>query len=327
MRLDRPDAAADIQAAPVEFRPIPIDTPDGPWVGNHTHTGLVLRPFGSTQGYRFDNGAQAFGADWRSADPSTIVAVFTNDAGAQSTQRFDLTAPRVDLGSSEPVPAPPDPQPPIPEPPVSYPPQIFDRIDVVKGVDRDYPGLIRTDPGGFCDQVAWRLRKADSVTNWGRKRKNDGSFNDDVVTWRIGPTDAQKHLVDTIAGDARVPVWDVRPQSEEPGNGTWASPRSDDRDAHAPDPGPTPPSIPTPDPTVPTKPLPTYHQFVDIEGPQIEAVYREATGHPPNITDMFHNAYARLVERWTLRDLLHRIRKPAVTPGELEDGGAGGDLR
>jgi len=72
---------------------------------------------------------------------------------------------------------------------------------------------------------------------------------------------------------------------------------------------------------------PDYHQFVDIEGPQLEAAYRQTTGHPPNITDMFHNAYARLVERWTLRDLIHRIRVPNVTADQLEDGGAGGEDR
>lgn len=88
--------SVEIQAAPDEFRPIPIDTPRGPWVLSTTHTGFVLRPFGETQGYRFDNDAQAFYPD-ATYVLGSIVAVFTNDAGVQSQQPFDLTAPRVDL--------------------------------------------------------------------------------------------------------------------------------------------------------------------------------------------------------------------------------------
>lgn len=123
LRLDRADTARVIQAAPQEFRPIPIDTPSGPWVLNHTHTGIVVRPFGETHGYRFDNGGQTFYPDavWRNGQ---IVAVFTNDRGEQSAQTFDLLAPRVPLGVRLPLPVPfpaPDPQP-RPEPiPMSQP--------------------------------------------------------------------------------------------------------------------------------------------------------------------------------------------------------------
>ncbi len=118
MRLDRPDHASDIQAAPREFRPIPIDVPGGAWVGNHTDTGLVVRPFGSVMGYRFDNGGQAFYPDWKyDAAVNAIVAIFTNDQGVQFERVFYLDAPRVDLS----LPVPPNPEPPEPEPPVSQP--------------------------------------------------------------------------------------------------------------------------------------------------------------------------------------------------------------
>lgn len=147
-------------------------------------------------------------------------------------------------------------------------PNIQNRRAVVDSVNRDYPGLIRSDGGAFCDQVAHRLNKADGVRNWGRKRKNNGSFNDDVVTWRIGPTDAQKHLVDIIAGDARVPVWDVRPESEEAGNGTWAPPQMADRDTAAP---PNPPQPPPPT-------LPTLDQWIHGEYPQLVAAYASRHG-------------------------------------------------
>lgn len=116
LRLDAPGSVAqDIQAAPAEFVPVPIDTPTGPWVLSQTHVGLVLRPFGETIGYRFDNNAQAFGPDatW---DGAAIATIFTNSAGVQSMQRFDLSAPRVPLNvAAPPVPTPtPTPTPPTP---------------------------------------------------------------------------------------------------------------------------------------------------------------------------------------------------------------------
>jgi hypothetical protein len=115
IELGLPGFAADIQAAPAEFRPIPIDTPGETWVGNHTDTGLVCRPFGSTNGYRFDNGGQCFYPDWKYAN-GTIVAIFTNDAGVQSEHVFPLDADRVPLGTA-PMPIPPTkPQPPKPDP-------------------------------------------------------------------------------------------------------------------------------------------------------------------------------------------------------------------
>lgn len=66
--------------------------------------------------------------------------------------------------------------------------------------------------------------------------------------------------------------------------------------------------------------FPDYHRFVDIESWEVRDAYRKATGHEPAISDMAHNSWRRLVERWTHRDIIHDIL------GEpLEDGGAGGD--
>ncbi len=86
----------DIQAAPDEFRPIPIDTPDGPWVLNHTDTGIILRPFGSFMGYRFDNGGQTYYPDGLYQDGAIRVA-FSDERGVISIQPFPVNAPRVDL--------------------------------------------------------------------------------------------------------------------------------------------------------------------------------------------------------------------------------------
>lgn len=63
----------------------------------------------------------------------------------------------------------------------------------------------------------------------------------------------------------------------------------------------------------------TYDQFVKVESWEVLKAYRQKHGHDPAISDYYHNAYRRLVEQWTHRDILHDIL------GEpLEDGGPGG---
>ncbi len=85
-----------------EYRPIAIDTPSGPWVGNHTQTGLMLRRVSATDthGYRFDNGGQAYYPAWvYRADLGAIVAAFSDQAGMLQTHVFPLDAPQVDLAT------------------------------------------------------------------------------------------------------------------------------------------------------------------------------------------------------------------------------------
>lgn len=115
IRLDQLNQAHEIQAAPTEFRPIPIDTPTGPWVLSLTHTGFVLRPFGELNGYRFDNGGQTFYPDavWRNG---LIVTIFTNANGEQSERVYDPQFSRVPLGVVAPVPAPAPAPIPVPVP-------------------------------------------------------------------------------------------------------------------------------------------------------------------------------------------------------------------
>lgn len=140
-----------------------------------------------------------------------------------------------------PVPVPvPNPEP-VPMPPVNDT-HWRDELEVVKDVDRDYPGEIRTNPHGFLDQLAHRLNRKHQTDRFGRKRKGDGSLNDDVITYRLSePWD--KKLIDVIGGDARFPMWDVRPASEEPGNGTWSAVESPDRDLVSSPPPPPPPPV------------------------------------------------------------------------------------
>jgi len=97
-----------------EYRPIAIDTPSGPWVGNHTQTGLMLRRVSATDthGYRFDNGGQAYYPAWvYRADLGAIVAAFSDQAGMLQTHVFPLDAPQVDLATlgAPPTSAPPPP--------------------------------------------------------------------------------------------------------------------------------------------------------------------------------------------------------------------------
>lgn len=65
---------------------------------------------------------------------------------------------------------------------------------------------------------------------------------------------------------------------------------------------------------------PTYDEFVTKESWEVRDAYRKRTKHEPAISDMAHNSWRRLDERWTHRDIIHDIL------GEpLEDGGSGGD--
>jgi hypothetical protein len=66
-------------------------------------------------------------------------------------------------------------------------------------------------------------------------------------------------------------------------------------------------------------PLPDYAQFVTVESWEVEKAYKARTGHGPAISDQYHNAFRRLVEGWTHRDILNDI---AGRP--LQDGGPGG---
>lgn len=90
------EVASDIQVVVQEFRPVPVDSPDGPWVLNHTPTGLIVRPLGEQMGYRFDNGGECYYPDGFISG-HMLHAIFTNHQGVLDKHDFDLTAPRVDL--------------------------------------------------------------------------------------------------------------------------------------------------------------------------------------------------------------------------------------
>lgn len=104
-----------------EYRPIPIDTPDGPWVLNHTQTGIILRPFGEYFGYRFDNGGNTFFPDGVYINNSIKVGFSDGQGNLTVDKFFSFSDKRIDLRNSDsipvPEPIPPTPIPiPIPEP-------------------------------------------------------------------------------------------------------------------------------------------------------------------------------------------------------------------
>ena len=81
---------------------------------------------------------------------------------------------------------------------------------------------------------------------------------------------------------------------------------------------PPPDPDPEPDPG-PVEPVVDYDTFVLHEAPEVATTFAAQHHVPPAASDLYHNAWRRLVEAWTHRDILLDIQgKP------LQDGGAGG---
>lgn len=62
-------------------------------------------------------------------------------------------------------------------------------------------------------------------------------------------------------------------------------------------------------------PVPTYDEFVTVESWDVERAYQESRGHPPAISDMYHNAYRRLVEGWSHENILRDIKGQSISNG------------
>lgn len=90
------ELAREIQVAPFEFKPVPIDGPDGPWVLNHTPTGFIVRPLGEFMGYRLDNGGETYNPDGFIRG-GVLQVVWTDHTGTLGDHFFPLSSPRVDL--------------------------------------------------------------------------------------------------------------------------------------------------------------------------------------------------------------------------------------
>jgi hypothetical protein len=149
-----------------EFAPIPIDTPDGPWVLNHTQTGIILRPFGDAFGYRFDNGGQCYSPDgiWLAGGLAGAIAVaFSNDRGVITELPFPLGVKRIDLRVPVVVAPPPAPLPIGP----TTPPRAAD------GRVYDMAPFIHCDPalsarGGPGQQENVQIEMPDGILLYGK---------------------------------------------------------------------------------------------------------------------------------------------------------------
>jgi hypothetical protein len=209
----------DITVATVEFRPIPIDTPDGGWVLTQTHTGVFARPVGSSFGYRIDNGGQAYYSDAVYVG-GVIKVAFTDDRGNLTQLTWPLTAPRVDVSKPTTAPPPPPPPPPpTPEPPPVPTLQAPDEFAAVRAAKEARPDLLKSEDtyGDFLNYVIGLL----GGRPWGRKLKNDGvTWNTDVLAYER--TDKWIEYADVIIGDGSGNVgWGITGPFKPGDNGTW----------------------------------------------------------------------------------------------------------
>lgn len=192
-KIDNSEPARDLHAAPVEFRPIPIDTPDGPWVLNHTHTGIVVKPYRKKHGYRFDNNGQTFYPD-AVFKHGKIVAIFTNDRGEQFEYEFDLGRDFIALDiplpkPDNPIPPKDIPEQPGPKEPKPIMPQAPDLLDYIQKtiasnlqINTMSDGPFAPNRGGITQLVAGKLGFP-----WGRKSRDRSMTNlsDDALCYRI----------------------------------------------------------------------------------------------------------------------------------------------
>lgn len=94
-----------IQVAAQEYRPIPIDTPQGLWVLSQAYGGFILRLFGTSIGYKFENDGQTFYPDAVFDGLTGIKVAYTDQNGFGTDRIFNLTDKRIDLRSSSSIPA------------------------------------------------------------------------------------------------------------------------------------------------------------------------------------------------------------------------------
>ena len=140
------------------FAPIPIETPEGLWVGVYSHTGLIVVPWGSELGYRYDRldargDGDTFNPDFR-YENNTIKAVFSSGRGVIDYHVFDLAAPRANVNVVVSQPAPqPVPQP-VPQPKPEEPKPVLNQEATVRRVRAKYPTPLGTEHWKFLVEVA-----------------------------------------------------------------------------------------------------------------------------------------------------------------------------
>jgi hypothetical protein len=144
----------------------------------------------------------------------------------------------------------PEPVPePTPEVPVPYTSIAPNRLDVVRAVHEEYPGLIHR-PHDFTARVAARLHATDS--RWGRngKRGNKGDPSEDCVAFLAPGSPAGGVEVYDIISAANTPqaapAWiDQTRATVDAGTiGAWVAPLVEEGQPQAPDKPAVPPGVP-----------------------------------------------------------------------------------
>lgn len=226
-----------------ELWPVPLDSPEGPWVLSHTDTALLLRPWASDHGYVVHVGVTDFpDAIW------TVEGwqVAWSERGELRTRLLPHDTPRTLLRGPAPVPIP-EPPPVTPEPdPVSYTSIAPNMFHVVQAVHLEQPGLIHR-PHGFTREVARRLHAIDARWGDNGKRGNPQDLSEDCVAFKApGSPAGGVEIYDVIARANTVdaaPAW-IDQTWATVANGTigvWVQPQ-------AAAPGPVPPPVVTPPP-------------------------------------------------------------------------------
>lgn len=209
--LSNPSQTVRLSVLSEEFRPIPIDTPEGPWVLNHTQTGIILRPFGSNVGFRYDNGGQAYFPDAICLG-NTIHVIFTNDHGVQETKQFKLTDQRNairDLPTGPIVVVPPPVTPPAPEKPSNMPiaPNVLSTIQAVFSAHPEINTTVDVERGKITDYVVLAL----GGFPWGRKDRdrdpNNNNNSDDALCYALDAQASRYEIYDIINGSNGAPTF------------------------------------------------------------------------------------------------------------------------
>ncbi len=189
------------------YRPIPIDTPEGPWVLNNTDTGIILRPFNNPKvGYRFDNGGQTFYPDGVYSN-NNIKVGFTNSAGAYSELIFNLSKPRVNLNVNEP-PIQPPVNPPE-KPPVSdgLAETELDRIILreLQAQRGNYPNPLPMNQidrnkvlGAYLNSVVWTLNQNGHENVYLEPKNGSIDGNNAILPFSNPPITLANDIIQTV---------------------------------------------------------------------------------------------------------------------------------
>jgi hypothetical protein len=121
------------------YRPVPIDTPSGPWIQCHTQQGIVLFQPGQTRGHYKNTNGQSYYPDARCVGDH-ILSVYTDVHGVLGSATFPLT-PSVDLTTIHEGTPPPQPKP---EPPPM--PTRTNHLDLVTQVCVEMAALFPVGP-------------------------------------------------------------------------------------------------------------------------------------------------------------------------------------